>query len=114
MSVKFERDYLVSDGAVFLSVSIGDKQIGTSVVTLSGAILRMGDIKDLKIGEGPALDGKVCSVKTVVTDVNDSTNMTSVTYHLVGGKKDEQFVLESEVKKDGDSIIYRTKITFVS
>lgn len=113
MSVKFERDYLVGDDKVFLSIGIGDKQIGTSVVSLSGELLRMGEIEDLLLGKGADLDGKQLNIKTVVTDVNDKSNKTSVTFTHKGGKEDETFTLQSEVKEEGDSLIYRTTINLI-
>jgi hypothetical protein len=52
-------------------------------------------------------------VKTVVTDVNDKTNRTSVTYGLEGGPRPAEFSLEGTVAEEGDSIIYRVTFDFV-
>ena len=52
-------------------------------------------------------------MKTVVTDVNDKTNRTSVTYELKGGVQPAEFSLEGTVAEEGDSIIYRASFDFV-
>ncbi len=107
--VKLIADYEVAAKKVKLSVVIGDAQIGSSVVTLGSKRLGMGDISKLEIGSGPKIKGKSLFVKSVVTDVNDRTNHTSLTYRLVGGRNDQDFVSSGSVDENGDSIIYRAK-----
>ncbi len=53
--VKFTVEYGVADNKnVFLTTEIGDGQIGSSVVLLTGANtpLKIGEVKNLKIGRG--------------------------------------------------------------
>ncbi len=59
--VKFTVEYGVADNKnVFLTTEIGDGQIGSSVVLLTGAntLLKIGEVKNLKIGKGSELRGK--------------------------------------------------------
>ena len=105
MGTTLVEDYAVAAGRVTLSVLVGDGQMGTSVVRLDQEQLAIGDITDLAIGRGPDIAGKQLFVKTVVTDVNDKTNHTSVRYELQGGKADKNFDLAESVDQECGSII---------
>lgn len=106
-------DHEVEDKQVRLSVIIGDAQIGASVVKLGKKQLKTGVIDDLALGTGSDLRGKALFVKSVVTDVNDSTNHTSLTYRFRSGTKVRDFVSMATVDQDGDSVIYRAKFNLV-
>lgn len=114
MGVKLETMYEVVADKVYLTIIIGEKQIGSSLVKLNNEILQMGDIKNLEIGLGSDIAGKTLITKTVVTDVNDQTNRTSVSYFLKGGKTDKDFSLDATVAEEGASIIYRAKFKLTS
>ena len=103
----------VSDGGVTLTVVIGDGQIGDSIVTFEGNELGRSTIHSLPIGAGPSLRGKDLFVKSIVTDVNDRTNHTSITYVFTGVVGKETFPEAEAVDQDGDGIIYRAKFSFV-
>ena len=106
-------DYEVSEGDVTLSIVIGDAQIGSSIVKLEQVEKGRGDIGDLNIGSGSGIKNKALFVKSVVTDVNDMTNHTSITYVLKGGRRDQEFTSQGSVEENGDSIIYRVKFNLV-
>lgn len=108
----FKTTYVVAKDDVFLSVVIGEQQLGTSVVKLDGKVLKEGAVKKLKIGSGPKLVGSTLTIKSVVTDINDQTNRTSVTLTLEGGVVDAVHTLSVEVDDNGDSAIYRTEVEF--
>lgn len=107
MAVKLQTDYEVDTGDVTLTIIIGDGQIGTSLVRLDGKELAIGDVTELKLGKGSSLAGKELFIKTVVADVNDKTNNTSVSYQLKGGVSDREFHLDGSVNEEGGSVIYR-------
>jgi len=111
--VKLIADYEVAAKKVKLSVIIGDAQIGSSVVKLGSKKLGQGDISNLEIGSGPNIQGKPLFVKSVVTDVNDQTNHTSLTYKLIGGRLDQDFLSSGTVDVNGDSIIYGAKFHLI-
>ena len=111
--VNLITDYEVGAKLVKLSVVIGEAQIGSSVVKLGAKKLGEGDIAGLPVGSGDDIKGRPLFVKSVVTDVNDNTNRTSITYKLDGGKRNQQFVSSGSVEEDGDSIIYRAKFNLV-
>ena len=106
-STRLEEDYAVTDGDVQLSVIIGDRQFGTSLVTLDGEQLALGDVNGLTVTAPGGLRGKKLFVKSVVTDVNDQSNFTSITYELSGGVAPKGFELRETVDNDGDSVVYR-------
>lgn len=107
MAVALQTDYQVGTGDVSLTITIGDGQIGSSLVRLGDKELASGEVKKQKIGAGSSLKGKTLFVKTVVADVNDQTNRTSVRYELKGGKVDRAFDLDASVEEEGGSVIYR-------
>jgi len=105
--------YTVGTGDVFLTIVVGEAQLGSSVVKLGGKEIGRGEIKELKLGTGSQLAGKKISVKTVVTDTNDKTNHTSVRYALTGGVAEARHDLSIDVDQEGESVIYRIEIEFV-
>ena len=112
MAVTFETSYQVGKDPVTLSIIIGDAQLGDSIVRLGKTVLGQGDIENLPVGKGPALAGKTLNIKSVVTDVSDKTNRTSIRYALAGGTVPGTFDLNAMVSEEGASIIYRTQIHF--
>jgi hypothetical protein len=112
-SVVLITDYDVEDKPVQLTVLVGDAQVGASVVKLGKKILASGEIDKLDLGNGKQLRGKPLFVKSAVTDVNDSTNQTSLTYEFKCGAKRRRFQSEATVDEDGDSVIYRAKFNIV-
>ena len=107
MANELRKTYAVSQGPLKLTIIIGDAQLGSSRVVLGDKELARGEIKDLPIGDGSVIAGKTLFIKSVVTDVNDKTNHTSITYVLRGGKEDKEYVLSEDVGKEGGSMIYR-------
>jgi hypothetical protein len=104
--------YQVGEGQVKLTVTVGDAQIGSSVVKLDGKMLGSGDIKNLIIGKGPAIIDKTLFVKSIVSDVNDKTNNVSIKYTLSGGLAPQQFVTKGVVDNDGDVVLFRAQFKF--
>lgn len=113
-SVKLETDYEVGDDPVRISILIGDGQFGTSVMWIGERIFGPGDIANVVLGDGADLTGETLVIKSIVTDINDQTNHTSVTYDLDGGPVAANHVVEAVVDQEGDSVIYRTRIRFTS
>jgi hypothetical protein len=111
--VDLRADYEVDSKDVRLTIVIGNAQIGSSVVTLDGTEKGRGDIEKLLIGAGSKVKGKPLKTKSAVTDVNDKTNRTVITYRLTGGKRNQDFTSSGTVDKDGDSIIYRALFRLV-
>lgn len=112
MAIRLETTYEVAGKEVSLTVTIGNAQMGASLVRLGTKEIGSGQIKDLAVGKGPGIRGKTLAVKTVVSDVNDKTNLTNVRYSLVGGKVPKDYDLEATVDEEGDSIIYRASFEF--
>ena len=111
--VRFETSCGVGTEAVSLTITIGNAQMGASRVLLEAKELGIGAISNLPIGKGPSLVGKTLRVKTVVTDVNDRTNLTNVRYTFKGLKGNNQYDLQAMVDEQGDSVIYHATFNFV-
>ncbi len=113
MAVNLQTDYAVDSGDVSLTITIGDGQLGSSLVRLNDKELGIGEIDGLKVGKGSAVAGKELFIKTVVTDVNDKTDHTSVRYELKGGASDQTFDLDGSVDEEGGSVIYRATFNLI-
>lgn len=85
--ISVEAEYTLADETVRLTVMVGDRQYGSSMVFLDDELLANGDIDEVPLGNGAELDGKMLSVYTVVTDVRDRKAEMSVTWILTGGMK---------------------------
>ena len=114
MSVKLNTTYEVAQGSITLTIIIGNAQLGSSLVKLDNKELDRGKIDNLLLGAGPDIAGKTLSIKSVITDVNDKTNLTSIRYVLKGGKVDKDYDLNATVDEEGASIIYRAKFELQS
>src|SRR5262245_16401488 len=106
-AVDLVTSYQTGAGKLVLDIVVGNAQIGASVVKLNKSIVAQGEIEGLDLGNATALAGKSLNIKSVVTDVNDATNKTSITYVLKRGSEEQQFTSKAEVDGNGDSIIYR-------
>jgi hypothetical protein len=107
---KTQDRYQVDSADVFLSVGIGEGQVGTTDVFVGAtAILRAtGPIGTLRIGPGPVIKGKRLLVRSLVSDVSTRTNNMSVTYRLDGGKSTKNLVVKGKVDKEGKAIVFDT------
>src|SRR5262245_26111100 len=94
---------------VLLDIVIGDAQIGSSVVSLEGVKVASGQVAALNLGKGSEIAGKTVKIKSVVTDVNNSSNKTSITYRFSCGGDAHSFQSKAEVDDDGDAIVYRAE-----
>jgi hypothetical protein len=99
--------YPVAKGQVRLTVLVGDRQYGSSMVFLDDEFLANGDIDELPLGKGEDLIGKVVTVYTVVTDVRDRRNDISVTWILTGGEKPMMVEEEGSASKSFGSQMFK-------
>jgi hypothetical protein len=108
--VKTDNTYQVGTGDVFLSLSIGEGQFGTSDVLLGGTKLvrASGSIGSLRIGSGPDIKGKKLVARSAVNDVSTMTNKMSVTYRLDGGKSQKALTAKGSVGAQGKLLIFET------
>jgi hypothetical protein len=83
--VLHEQDYVVSDGPIRLTVVVGERQFGSSLVFVDDHEVANGEIEDLSLGDGDKLEGRTLSVYTIVTDIRSDTDDMALTWILVGG-----------------------------
>jgi hypothetical protein len=106
-------EYVVGDGPITLSVVIGNKQLGASLVKVGTREVARGDVTGLNLGKGVALKGQRAVIKAIVTDINDQTDLTTYHLELLGGLADARHDLSMMVDQPGDSVVYRVHVDFV-
>ena len=115
MSKQLNATYQCSNGPVFLSVKVGNGQLGGSAVFVGNSSKPLAVdllIDRLDVGNGQDLAASKIFVKSVVADVSDLTNKMIVTYRLEGGPSVSTFQLTDEVENDGDSAAFRATFHF--
>jgi len=70
---------------IVLSVTIGNAQIGGSVVRIGSKQIAKGEIHDLLLGSGAELIGEELTIITNVLDVNPASNKISITHFFFNG-----------------------------
>jgi hypothetical protein len=113
VDVRVNKRYRVRNRDVFLSLTIGEGQHGTSDVFLDDKrLLRAsGTIGKLLLGHGPDLVGRILTVRSVVNDVSTTTNRMSVTCRLNGGESAEEFVAKGKVEESGAPLVFEVHIS---
>lgn len=98
---------------VFLTVTIGNAQIGGNVVRWKNNpnVLAKGEIKNLKLGLGIDIKGKILKVTTNVLDVNAVSNGIVIVHYFHNGNP-APFTYDDRVEKDGDILQLITEYTF--
>jgi hypothetical protein len=91
-----------------LQVTVGDAQVGGTSLTLNGQEVPIDNTTGVATigGAGQDLTGSVLNCVTTVRDINPSTNNTSVTHDLQGGKSPESFPFAVSVSADGGRARY--------
>ena len=112
--IAVEDEYTVSDGQVRLTVLVGDRQYGTSMVFLGDELVANGDIDGLPLGSGSDLAGQSVAIYTVVTDVRNRKTDMSVTWILTGGRKKLTIEREATASKGFGSQMFKAEFDFVS
>lgn len=112
--IAVEEEYPVGAGQVRLSILVGDRQYGTSMVFIDEELIANGDIDSVPLGEGPALEGRSVAIYTVVTDVRDRKNEMSVTWVLTGGPKRLTVEKEATASKGFGSQMFKAVFEFVA
>lgn len=105
--VSLDKEYVVRNKNVFLSLTIGEGQFGTSDVFLDDDhVLRASGPLKVLLGNGSDIVGETVIVRSVVNDVSSATNKMSVTYRLTGGAAAAEFVAKGKVVDAGDLLIF--------
>ncbi|MCW3466921.1 hypothetical protein [Chitinophaga nivalis] len=98
---------------VSLTITIGNAQIGASVVRSDAneQIIAKGDIRNLKLGKAEDIRGKTLKVTTNILDSNTLTNGMVVTCYFESCKPNV-VVFQDEVKSDGDILSFLLDFNF--
>jgi len=114
--VELDKDFTAAaDGQVKLSAIVGNQQLGTTVVKVDGTQVAKGtSIQDLVLGTGTDLNTKVVLARTVINDVNEATNVTTMQYTLTDGTTTKTYDATGEVDKDFGVIVYFANFTIAA
>jgi len=99
--------------SVFLTITIGNAQIGASLVKFvdSTTLFAKGTIHTLLLGKAEELDGRTLQVITNVLDANPSTNKV-VVLHEFKNASPESLEYDDEVPNEGDILSLTRSFTF--
>lgn len=97
---------------VELKIEIGHAQIATSIVTVGNKerIEKRRDSFSLDLGAG--LPDKTVTCSTMVQDVRQETNHTSVTYTVSNAGTEFCETLDGEARSEGDIVSYVVRFRF--
>jgi hypothetical protein len=98
------------DQEYFLSITFGEGQPGSSALKNFDGTYITGDVENVLLGLGSKIKGKNLLISSMVTDANENTNHTSITYSI-NGKELKTF--EDDVDTDNSSIYYTTTLKFI-
>jgi hypothetical protein len=102
-----------TEETIFLTISIGNAQIGGSVVRWKNDpdILAKGEVVNLDLGTGSLIKGKILKITTNVLDVNDQTNGMVVNHYFYNAEP-SLFPYTDRVNNDGDIFQLITEYNF--
>lgn len=100
---------------VFLAVTIGNAQIGASIVKWKNTtdIIKKGEISNLNLGNGANIlnNRKTLQIRTNILDVNPSTNGVVVTYYFHNATP-STLTLNNYVENEGDIFSFDLDVEF--
>jgi hypothetical protein len=99
---------------ILISTHIGDRQMGVSAIFDEERNVKDVSTQfiDYNLGDGNTLIDKIIPIKTIVSDINEFTNRTSVSYKIKGGISTLKFKSEVDVDEDGDPANHYILIKF--
>ncbi len=109
-SYSSSHQYSVVDGSVvYLSVTIGQAAIGSTLVILDGSHIVAGTgVQNFSLGDGATLRGRVM----VITSSMVATNiLTSNTVGLAGGASAQSWT-DQHSASPGDNVVYVSVVQF--
>lgn len=98
---------------VYLTVTIGNAQIGGTLVRWKNSATNLGKgiITNLNLGSGSQIKGQTLELFTNIIDVNPATNGVVATYYFHNCNP-STFVLSDSVDNEGDIFSFVTDVTF--
>jgi hypothetical protein len=103
----------VPDETVFITITIGNAQIGGNVLKYKGSnnVIAKGEITNFNLGFGGELKGRTLRVITNILDVNPQTNGVIVTYYFHACTPPVTF-FHDIVNNDGDIFSFTVEFNF--
>ena len=90
---------------IFVSVLVGNGQIGGNIIRLNGEILAKGDLTDPTfLGDSNKLGGKEIILTTNVLDVNTFTNMCVITTQFLNQHNQQRYSRIDKGEAEEDDI----------
>ena len=109
VTVTMTKSLSTNNGNVTLDIVIGNGQIGASTVALGAASIPSTN-NHYQLGSN--LTGKQVIIQTVVTDVNQNTDDTIVTYNFTEGGNRQSFSNQVKVDQSGGMALYHCIASF--
>ena len=101
-----------STGPVRLSVSYGDGQGGTALVTNNGTVIAGGrDLHSVLLGNAEDLVGSTIIVRSTISQENKSTQHFSAVHDVIGATVHNEFVV-ADIFDAGTSAVVVETINF--
>ena len=101
-----------STGPVRLTMSYGDGQDGTALVTKNGTVIVGGaDLANVLLGNAEDLAGQTVIVRSTIGQTDKSTQHFSAVHDVFGSAVHEQFIV-ADVFDTGTSAVVVETITF--
>jgi len=107
-------EFKVNDKEVFLTITIGEGQLGASFVFRGKVLLVKGGvvIGGLNLGSGNTLFDQTINVDSIVNDVSTQTNRMSVRYVVENGGNRQTQMATHEVQAEGNTCRFVTTLSF--
>ncbi|GHC44916.1 hypothetical protein [Ulvibacter litoralis] len=93
----------------YLTIKFGEGQDGSSSFKDIEGNYHTGNLVNTQVGTGAKMEGKFILIGSIVTDTNQHTNATSITYLI---NNIEVATYREEVAEDNGTIFYSTQIYF--
>ena len=105
---------VVDDQLVYVSVVIGEGQLGSSTVLLDGNSVCHGTaIANQPIGKGQDVRGKNLLITSSMVITNATSNFTSNTVVMNGGQPPPQNWTDRNAGSQGDNVVYLCSVQLV-
>ena len=110
---KFDRNVSNQNLDVLLTITIGNAQIGGSIIKWKDEtnILKKGKISNLNLGKGSEIIGKTLEVITNILDVNTQTNGIVTTNYFHNTNELGKSFFDS-VDNHGDAFSFEQEVKF--
>ena len=107
--VRARHSYVTGGNSVFLTITFGNAQMGTSRLLVGPELRGLGNFVRFELRD---MRGRTLSIKTTVADINNQTDNVDAGYLIEGGPAPLAFVLEAVAEVNGASVDFNVDVDF--